>query len=246
MENNYEKNSLLAQYLLFHYGDNLNMPYSFGPIESINFPTNVLHKNLDIADLKTGSKALDIGCAVGRTSFELSLYFQKVTGVDFSSNFIKTANQIKEGIAIPYPILIEGQHCTTGIAKRPELSNPERISFLQGDATNLPKSLGSFDFVIAANLICRLARPEAFLHRLPNLVNRGGTLLISTPFTWLEEYTPKEKWLDKGKSNSFSGLKSQLQPYFTLTQTKDIPFVIREHARKFQWSVAQCSVWKRS
>jgi hypothetical protein len=30
-----------------------------------------------------------------------------------------------------------------------------------------------------------------------------------------------------------------------LVAAKDLPFLIREHARKFQWSVAQASLWKK-
>jgi hypothetical protein len=26
---------------------------------------------------------------------------------------------------------------------------------------------------------------------------------------------------------------------------KDLPFLIREHARKFQWSVAEATIWRR-
>ena len=246
MDNIYEKSSLLSQYLLFHYGDNsFNMPYAFGPIESLDFPTKVLHENLNIGNLSEKKNALDIGCAVGRTSFELSLYFEKVTGIDFSSNFIRTANQLKEGLTIPYSILVEGEHYANALAERPELSNPKRISFQQGDATKLPSNIGSFDFVIAANLICRLSKPEIFLERLPQLVNHGGTLLISTPFTWLEDYTSKKRWLNKDKASGLYGIKRHLEPFFALKQTKDIPFIIREHVRKFQWSVAQCSVWER-
>ena len=36
-----------------------------------------------------------------------------------------------------------------------------------------------------------------------------------------------------------------LAPDFTLVQQKDLPFLIREHARKFQWSVALGTVWQR-
>jgi hypothetical protein len=40
-------------------------------------------------------------------------------------------------------------------------------------------------------------------------------------------------------------LKKHLQPNFELLDTKDMPFFIRETARKNQWSVAQASIWKR-
>ena len=31
----------------------------------------------------------------------------------------------------------------------------------------------------------------------------------------------------------------------TLRQTLDLPFLIREHRRKYQWSVAEASLWQR-
>jgi ADP-ribosylglycohydrolase len=40
-------------------------------------------------------------------------------------------------------------------------------------------------------------------------------------------------------------LQALLGPHFLLARTLDLPFLIREHARKFQWSVAQATVWIR-
>ena len=41
-------------------------------------------------------RVLDIGCAVGRSSFEAARYVGEVVGVDFSHSFIAAANQLKE------------------------------------------------------------------------------------------------------------------------------------------------------
>ena len=40
-------------------------------------------------------RALDLGCAVGRASFELARYFEDVVGVDYSQAFVDTANELK-------------------------------------------------------------------------------------------------------------------------------------------------------
>lgn len=66
-----------------------------------------------------------------------------------------------------------------------------RCIFKQGDACNLPTDLGTFDCILAGNLICRLRDPFAFLHRLPGLVAPGGILVITSPYTWLEQFTAK-------------------------------------------------------
>lgn len=71
-----------------------------------------------------------------------------------------------------------------------------RVSFKVGDACSLPSDLGQFGMVLAANLICRLPRPMDFLNRLKELVVPAGIVVITSPYTWLEEYTPKVSHCD--------------------------------------------------
>lgn len=55
----------------------------------------------------------------------------------------------------------------------------------QGDACSLPEALGQFDAVLAANLLCRLPAPGAFLSRTATLVKPGGVLVMVSPYSWL-------------------------------------------------------------
>ena len=89
------------------------------------------------------------------------------------------------------------------------------------------------------------------MNRLQDLVNEDGVLIITSPYTWLSEFTEQQNWVggfkrDGENFTTLDGLKEQLAPYFDLVEEpRDVPFVIRETARKFQHSVAQMSVWKR-
>jgi len=74
--------------------------------------------------------------------------------------------------------------------------------------------------------------------------------VLTTPCTWMEEFTPKNKWLggylkDGKPVATLQGVQEVLSGAFDLEQVGEEPFLIREHARKFQWTVAQTSVWKR-
>ncbi len=65
------------------------------------------------------------------------------------------------------------------------------MTFSVGDACDLPYDIGQFGMVLAANLICRLPDPMAFFNRLPDIIVPAGLLVITSPYTWLTQYTPK-------------------------------------------------------
>jgi hypothetical protein len=50
---------------------------------------------------------------------------------------------------------------------------------------------------------------------------------------------------DGQEYSGFDGLKDQLGARFELVTTEDMPFLIRETERKYQWTVAHASVWRR-
>jgi SAM-dependent methyltransferase len=120
----------------------------------------------------------------------------------------------------------------------------ENICFAVGDACHLEANLGPFDFVLMANLIDRLPDPAKCLARLPGLISSGGWLVITSPYTWLEEYTPREKWLEQG-SGTLAALREKLDQHFKEEKVFNLPFLIREHRRKFQLSIAEVSLWQR-
>ena len=249
MLNPYESSRLLAEYLLFHYGSEEQiLGERPGPREALDFPVRCVHELLDRGRVPAAARALDIGCAVGRSCFELCALCSTVVGIDFSHSFIQTARELKARGECSFEMVVEGEMCELARARVPANLDRGRAHFQVGDATNLPGDLGTFDVVLAANLICRLAEPALFLQRLPGLVKPGGQLLMTTPFTWLAEFTSPAKWLGGQKSDgvrSFDVLQEMLGRHFELQVVKDLPFVIREHERKFQYGVALGCRWIR-
>jgi len=246
-ENPYESDELLQQYLVFHYASaEEQFPYGFGGADALDFPLRCADDGPDWSKLDDGVRALDLGCAVGRSTFEMARRCREVTGVDYSQAFIDAANRMKAAGSHRAVRLDEGSSVTElDLTVDPSIKR-SRCHFVQGDAQDLRADLGEFDLVIACNLICRLPEPMRLLSRLPELVRPGGQLFITTPFTWLETYTPRGNWLGDGAQDSFNGLINALQPAFALDAHWDMPFLIREHARKFQYSIAQASRWVRT
>ena len=83
MSSTYETDLLLNQYLLFHYGTAEDqLPYPFGPRDALFFPQRCVTNFLpEIGEVE---RALDLGCAVGRSTFELARWSQEAVGIDSS------------------------------------------------------------------------------------------------------------------------------------------------------------------
>jgi len=235
----YETDKLLAEYLLFHFGEPEQvLSWPEGPRQALGFPARIV-KHFSRGEVK---RALDLGCAVGRSAFELSRSSAEVVGIDFSRAFVEAAQEMQSAGRCEIERLEEGRHRPRLVVELPRGVRPMRVSFEQGDAMALREDLGTFERVLAANLLCRLSDPARLLERLPELLLPGGELVLTTPCTWLDEFTPRDRWPQRGTT---AWLREQLAPHFDFVEERDEPFLIRETARKFQWTVALLTKWRR-
>ena len=243
----YETDSSVAQYCDAHFG-----PDKFGVQ---NFPAQLAQICLQAMEGRPQQRALDLGCAVGRASFELARQFDFVSGIDFSARFIRIAHQLQEKGAIHYQLPEEGEIVSFHEQRLRDFGLEGlggKIEFFQGDAHNLKPQFDRYDLVLAANLIDRLYDPARFLGSIHQRLNPDGLLVIASPYTWLQEFTRKENWIGGIRRagepfTTLEGLQEQLGAHFRrLGQPRDIEFVIRETARKFQHTISQLTVWERT
>ena len=245
--NVYETDELLGQYLAFHYGDSY---FGVG-----NYPARCASICLEHMAGKEKKRALDLGCAVGRTSFELARAFDEVVALDLSNRFIEAANTLKRDGEIDYFLREQGElghQATASLASHQLANRADHVRFEVADACNLGPEHGCYDLVFAGNLIDRLQDPGAFLSGVHKLLNDNGVLVISSPYTLMEEFTPREKWVGGFKRHGapftvLDGMKGILAPHFDLLgEPVDVPFVIRETARKYQHTIAELTAWQRN
>eukprot|EP00754_Rhynchopus_humris_P044231 Rhum_TRINITY_DN3950_c0_g1::Rhum_TRINITY_DN3950_c0_g1_i1::g.12520::m.12520 len=242
----YETAKAVEEYLQFHYGGDVNMPYAFGPKEALDFPRRCGEICNKFAAPDRRRVAYDIGCSVGATTFELSKSFEKVVGVDFSHGFIDAAKVMRDEGKAAYRSTVVADVRKEAVAVRPEGAVPERVEFRQGDACNLG-DIGEVDCFVAANLLCRLPDPIKYLEKGIECTAQGGIFVLISPFSWLPEYTEKSKWIGgtEGCEDSAEACRKILEPHFELVHEQNEPFLIREHERKYQYGVSLCSVWRK-
>ena len=192
------------------------------------------------------SPVIDIGCSVGRTSFELAARSDGlVLGIDTHMPMLRMARTVLEDGIVRYP------RRRVGIVydrREFEVSfdHAERVDFWACDAMALPFRDGGFGTAVALNVIDCVNAPRDFLDRLSRLLREGGTAVLSTPYDWSTGATPLETWIgghsqrgpDRGASEPFlralitegahpqsvSGLK-------ILGEIADFPWQARLHDR---------------
>jgi SAM-dependent methyltransferase len=246
--NPYETERYLHEYLLFHYGQAKDVcPFAFVPREVLRFHARLrqeclkrISRNAPKGAGRRVTRALDIGCAVGRFTFELGCLVDEALGIDNSSAFIQAAQKLARKRSIAIRTKESGDQFTARKMILPAGLRRGAVKFQVGDAMDLSAfEARPFDIVAAVNLLCRLPRPRQFLRQLHRLVIPGGQLVLVSPFSWLEEYTPRREWLTPEDTRGL------LEPHFRQVRRRDIPFLIREHRRKYQMVVPEVAVFQR-
>lgn len=242
----YEGDSAVSQYCEAHYGRTF--------FEVANFPAACAKICLEFLEGKKKDRALDLGCSVGRASFELAKEFSFVNGLDFSARFIRIAYQMQEKGVIRYELPEEGEIVSYHEKRLVDIGLADtkgRVEFFQADALNLKPQFTNYDLILAANLLDRLADPCKFLTTVHERLNAEGILVLASPYTWLAEFTDRDKWLGGYRKDgepyfTLEGLQDLLRTHFSMVaEPRDVPFVIRETQRKFQHSISQVTIWQR-
>jgi 5-histidylcysteine sulfoxide synthase/putative 4-mercaptohistidine N1-methyltranferase len=207
---------------------------------------------------KPTSRVLDLGCSVGRSTFELARTFDECVGVDNSARFIKAAVRLQDDDIVRYTVPQEGdlnEFHEVSLAELGLSDTARNCTFVQQpDFANLDRTkLGVFDVVLAANILEKLSAPRAFLQHLHNFVQPGGLLVMASTYNWDEELTPQSEWVggykDSGSGENVStrdGLSEALQPQFRqLDMRTELTAVKRNTLRSMSVDISEVTVWER-
>jgi 5-histidylcysteine sulfoxide synthase/putative 4-mercaptohistidine N1-methyltranferase len=248
--NNYETDKATTQYLEFHYGKEYLGIENFQK-KSAQICAQVCKDN----GVELG-RALDLGCAVGRTTYELvNKGFEEAVGLDLSSRFFQLAVKLKEEGKIRYALPVDGEIVEFKEIHRSDLGYDEikdNVIFFQQDVCNLDtKKFNSFNLVFAGNLIESLKYPKRLLKMVHNLLTENGILVITNNGVWDNGITEKEQQVggfkkDAENFTTYDGLKMILSDNFNEIKTPhDVEYIYRETPKSFQHSFTQFTYWQK-
>ena len=155
-----------------------------------------LARLLTLSD-RTGpvDRVLDLGCAAGRTSFDLAIAHPEalVLGADIHLGLLRLAARARDG-HVSYPRRRIG---LVYDRRRFDVAIPgaDRVDFWACDAMALPFAPGAAALTVALNLLDCVPDPRRLLESLAGATRPGGRILLATPYDWATRATPLESWL---------------------------------------------------
>jgi SAM-dependent methyltransferase len=129
----------------------------------------MLTVDFDRLGVGAGSTVIDVGCGAGRHSFEAFRRGANVVAFDQSASDLNDVDAILQAMA-----------------EQGEAPASAKAEAVKGDALDLPFDDGSFDFVIASEILEHVPADERAIDELVRVLKPGGRLVVTVP-RWLPE-----------------------------------------------------------
>lgn len=126
---------------------------------------------------------LELGAGAGRLSLELAGDRREVVALDTDPAVLAIGARIEERGETELLLRTIGATYAPARIRAPELRG-RPVTFVLGDALDPPLTAGTFDAVVAMNLLDNVRAPSTLLGQVDALLKPGGTLLLSTPYAW--------------------------------------------------------------
>jgi len=207
---------------------------------------NCLEAGLALLPNKPQVPILDIGCALGRTSFELAKKQDALTlGIDINFSKLRIAQQVLQKGIVSFPLKQLGvayeQHEYAA-----NFSHKKHVDFWLCNALALPFDNSTFNFASLLNVLDVVPAPKILLASISNILASGSYAIFSTPYDWsppvnMESWIGGKKVHQTLKGDSLQILKSllasesQTGEFNKLKMIAEIehhPWFVRVHKRR--------------
>lgn len=189
---------------------------------------------------------LDVGCSVGRVTYELGEAYSEdlVLGVDLNFTMLRFARALRTTPELSYPRKRVGVIYDEHHVAFPAAQNATNVDFWACDGCALPFQDNAFGQVMSLNLLDCVPSPTMHLTEILRLLTPGAKAYLATPFDWSAPVTPMSAWLGgHSQHNEWRGESSDIlfetlklledsQAHGLAIQDKrDIPWEVRIHER---------------
>jgi SAM-dependent methyltransferase/uncharacterized protein YbaR (Trm112 family) len=150
--------------------------------------------------------ALDIGCSVGRLTFELTKTHEKAVGVDTSLSFIRAARKLAAQKRLEFDLILEGKITQKRSSDLDSAYGFDNAEFIVADAMALPFKSNRFATAASINILEKVPDPLKHLQEANRVMDKTkAQFLFSDPFSWDEAVSSPDLWLGGRNSGPYEG-----------------------------------------
>ena len=239
--------SMLSSYFWSHYSEFFNGP-----------DATDAYKKWAAAFEPQNGWALDIGCSVGRLSFEMTKTHDRVVGIDTSLSFIRAARKLAAQKRLEFEMIMEGRITEKKSTPLPSEFNFDHTEFIVADATALPFPRERFATASSVNILEKVSDPALHLTEANRVMDKkNAQFLFSDPFSWDESVSSPDTWLGGRNQGPYKGYGMEnicrlmeedsgpFSPGFTIRQTGEVLWKIRKTRHLWEHITSQFILGKR-
>jgi SAM-dependent methyltransferase/uncharacterized protein YbaR (Trm112 family) len=233
--------NLLSAYMDLHYGEVGNKP---DQLTSFTDSGRFWDTAVGMTQPESGTKysrSLDLGCSVGRYTFELAQLSDLAVGIDLNFNAVSSAARFHRIRKISYE---RRKHGRAFEETETSYSPPQNILFFVADSLDPPFRADAFDLVAGLNLVDNVKLPLVLIGQMNALLGECGTLILGAPYEWRTDISEPLEWLENDALDAPDMVRQILEgnifpqmqlKYEVLQEFFDLPWALRHHDR--YWSL---------
>ncbi|PLX81204.1 MAG: SAM-dependent methyltransferase [Desulfuromonas sp.] len=185
--------------------------------------------------------ALDLGCAVGRLTFELAARGGHAFGIDRSFALLSQARHLARDGHLAFDMTVEGELTEPRRVELPPELRRRPCEFMVADAMSLPFPASAVRKAASVNLLDKLPSPRRHLDELNRVMAESfAEVVLADPFSWSEEVAPRTAWLSGTEETGVGRevlpriFRDEMTPAWEVVQTGAIPWTIRTHRNHYE------------
>ena len=189
---------------------------------------------------------IDLGCSVGRSTFELAAAYPSdlMLGVDLNFTMLRFARSLFTGEPAYYPRKRVGVVYDSHQIHYPIGAKATNVDFWVCDASALPLKSGTATRALSLNVLDCVPSPTMHLSEILRILKPEAEAFLATPFDWSAPVTPMNAWLGgHSETNEWHGessaileetlrrLRNETGEGLTIQAKNDLPWEVRIHER---------------
>jgi SAM-dependent methyltransferase len=190
---------------------------------------------------------LELGCSVGRYTFEIARMSKLVVGLDLRFRPVFEAARFQRQGVVKYNRRVRGRKFEE---VQTNFEPTDNALFLVGNALDPPFLKESFDLVAGLNLLDNIKLPRILLGQMNALLRSGGILILGSPYEWRLDICELTEWLETEKMDAAETVRSILEGKvfpeygfdYILESEEDIIWPLKNHDR--YWSLFRANLIK--